>query len=288
MGVLRSMRDRALSHSHRRRGANEQPAFGYSDHLYDIVDELIWPAVHYADGPMRPYIRQDPMFTEFRQNVEGFEALFKSDRHHENYEGPSKRIPAFVRNYLHQQLERDLEWLDGQFVKDENCHLVYALLHNMVEMHGFKVGIVIRLVIHLLQLVPLYGPTDRPSHHSFPPDIGNKSTVDEGAGYRSSALVERSIGNEPQFLWVRSGVTKICHFAVSHSYQGSMDQCWLNPGNVRGSTPYVRIDPFYYGNRGVLRRDSDDHDHITECYDPPENLLCIFRVIRKLAKSIPS
>ncbi|KAI1124045.1 hypothetical protein F5Y10DRAFT_285484 [Nemania abortiva] len=281
MEAFRSMRNRALSHVGERRVARERQEerqeFNYCDNLYGIVDQLIWTAVRYADGPMRRYIRRDPMFTEFRQNVQGFEALFRSDRHPGEYDGPSKGIPVFIRQYLHQKLEMDLEWLDGQFFQDENCHLVYALLHNMIEMHGFKVGIVIRLVIHLLQLIPLYGPAERPSRNSGPSTTRRESNAERGVGYHSSYLVMKSIGNAPQFLWVRTGITRTCYFAVSHRNPGSMDRCWLNPENVRGSTPYVKINPAYYGKTEASSTHSDDHNQIMENYDSPDDLLCIFR-----------
>jgi hypothetical protein len=71
------------------------------------------------------------------------------------------------------------------------------------------------------------------------------------------------------------GITKICYFAVSHKDPGSMDQCWLNPSNMGGSTPYVRIKPEFYGRRS--RRTNPNAHEETVNYDSPEDLLCIFR-----------
>lgn len=59
---------------------------------------------------MRPHMQRNAVFAAFCENVESFEKLFKSDRNTRGYDGPSRRIPTFVRQYLHHQLERVYEF----------------------------------------------------------------------------------------------------------------------------------------------------------------------------------
>ncbi|KAI0872867.1 hypothetical protein GGS24DRAFT_502343 [Hypoxylon argillaceum] len=275
MEKIRSIRGRALSHINEKKPVEVRQGFNYSGDLYDIVDELIWPAVHYVDGPMRPHMQRNAVFAAFCENVESFEKLFKSDRNTRGYDGPSRRIPTFVRQYLHHQLERDLDWLDIQFCETENCHLQNAFLNDMIDTWGFKVGIVVRLAIHLLCLIPLQSSAERRRHSDDPGDNENKFNDDRTAYCLASEVVTDSIGYEPQFLW---GVTKMCYFAVSHKYPGSMDRCWLNPTNEGGSTPFVRVNPSYHGTIKSRNRNNYTAREVPPGnYDSPEDLLCIFR-----------
>lgn len=80
------------------------------------VDDLLWTAVRYADGPLRRYMKEDATFTKFCDEIESFEALFKADPNLPTGDiRPSPWIPEFVRNYLHQQLEK----VCGPSISDE-------------------------------------------------------------------------------------------------------------------------------------------------------------------------
>ncbi|KAJ2987351.1 hypothetical protein NUW58_g4555 [Xylaria curta] len=273
--AISRMRSRARSRTDKRRKSSPRGGFDYEQDFYVIVDELIWPAVRYADGPMRPHLKRDPMFTKFCNRVESFESLFKADRKPAPYYGASIGIPAFIRTYLHRQLERDLDWLDMQIRQSEHLILEFSLFNGDANMQGFKVGVVLSLVIHLLQLIPLYGPADGPNDGFYPGNLKGVSGDSDGPEYRSSRLVHQSIGNEPLFQWARKGGRPQCFFGVSHKLPGSMDQCWLNPDSERGSTPHAVIDPVYYGNAqdGGVHGDTDMN---VEMYDSPEQLFCIF------------
>ncbi|KAI0552413.1 hypothetical protein F4679DRAFT_88617 [Xylaria curta] len=176
--------------------------FNYDVDFYDIVDSLIWPAVHYIDGPMRPYMETDPMFARFCENVENFEALFKANTSFVGHKGHSKGTPSFIRHYLHRQMKRDLDWLDTEFWRSTYRSLECSLLLGNLDPLWFRVGIVFSLTIHLLQLIPLYGPTDGPDNGFYPGKTDHASRDnDRGIKYRSSELVTKRVGHELRFLW---------------------------------------------------------------------------------------
>ncbi|KAI0453355.1 hypothetical protein F5B21DRAFT_525909 [Xylaria acuta] len=201
---------------------------------------------------MRPYMEKDPMFAKFCEKVESSEALFNADTALVAYHGLSKGTPSLIRHYLHQDF----------------------LAHGKPYPPSFGVGIVLSLVIHLLQLIPLYGPTDGPDNGFYPGNTDHASENSDGrAECRSSELVMNSIGNEPRFVWVLEGPDANCCLAVSHKSPGSMDQCWLNPDYERGSVPDVKIDPVFRGKdyRSKTEDDGLDSDgQVIEEYDSPE------------------
>ncbi|KAI8948663.1 hypothetical protein F4801DRAFT_581184 [Xylaria longipes] len=248
--------------------------------LYTQVDSLVWTAVHYVDGPMRPYMEKDPMFAKFCEKVESFEALFRADTAFEAYRGRSKGTPSFIRHYLHMQIEKDLDWLDTEFRKSERRSLETSLREKNLNLSSIGVGIVLSLATHLLQLIPLYGPTDGPDDGFYYGNTDHASGDNNGgAEYRSSELVMKSIGNEPRFVWDVDGRDAKCYLAVSHKSPGSLDRCWLNPDYKCRSIPEVKIDPVFRGKhyRGKTEDDGLDSDgQVIEEYDSPEKCLCAF------------
>ncbi|KAI1194283.1 hypothetical protein F5X97DRAFT_346870 [Nemania serpens] len=272
MEFFRNIIDNGLWLIYGRQAAGPRARYTRTDYLHDLVDRLLWTAVRYADGPMRPYMEQDPMFAKFCNRIDSFKSLFKVDRRTRADGRPSHGIPDFIRNYLHQQLERDLEWLDVQFCNDESCPLVYALLHGILELESFEVGVVISLVTYLLQLVLLYGPGDDFGSDQDPEKARREAAEDEKARCHALELVMRCVGNEPRFLWVQTGETKRCYFAVSHKHSGSasMDRGWPSPRHDPGSTSHVDIGPAYQETAGDSDTRTDDDGH-------PEQLLCVFR-----------
>lgn len=167
---------------------------------------------------------------------------------------------------------------------------MYALLHGILELESFEVGVVISLVTYLLQLVLLYGPGDDFGSDQDPEKARREAAEDEKARCHALELVMRCVGNEPRFLWVQTvtcltnmisvarqltspqGETKRCYFAVSHKHSGSasMDRGWPSPRHDPGSTSHVDIGPAYQETAGDSDTRTDDDGH-------PEQLLCVFR-----------
>ncbi|KAI0467441.1 hypothetical protein F4859DRAFT_518134 [Xylaria cf. heliscus] len=276
MEFFNTMRANVQSRNNARQGVGPRVSFDYEANFYDSIDGLIWTAVHYVDGPMRPYMEKDPMFAQFCEQVESFEALFKADTSLVAYHGNSRGIPGFIRHYLHQRIASDLDWLDTEF----NTSLEMSLRMENLNLSTFGVGMVLSLAIHLLQLIPLYGPTDGPDNGFYPGNIDHASGNNNGGlEYRSSKLVMEGIGNEPHFVWVVEGPKTNCYLAVSHRSPGSMDRCWLDPHQRRGKFREVKIDPEFRGRdyRGKTEDDSLDSDgQVIEEYDSPEKCLCVF------------
>ncbi|KAI1295739.1 hypothetical protein F5Y03DRAFT_371740 [Xylaria venustula] len=193
--------------------------FSYHDGFRDIVDDLLWTAVCYADGPLYQYMKDDAVFSRFSNEISSFEALFKADPHIEELDRCFACIPEFVRKYLHQQLEKDLSLLDREFKTQEKYPIDFALNTGKLAWRDFKVGVVIALVMHLVQLVYLYGPTNR--------DENTCAAVDKTeAKHVAVRLVERSIGGEPRFVWqTTENGRKECYFAVHHQHPDSLSRC---------------------------------------------------------------
>ncbi|KAI0859015.1 hypothetical protein F4860DRAFT_484248 [Xylaria cubensis] len=157
---------------------------------------------------MRPYMETDPMFARFCKNVESFEALFKSNTSFVAHKGHSKGTPSFIRHYLHRQMKRDLDWLDTEFRRSTHRSLEYSLLLGNLDPLWFRVGVVFSLTIHLLQLIPLYGPTDGPDDGFYPGRTDRVSRDNNGGvKYRSSELVKKRIGHELHFSWIEEEVS---------------------------------------------------------------------------------
>ncbi|KAI0402495.1 hypothetical protein F4802DRAFT_600097 [Xylaria palmicola] len=209
-------------------------------YIQGTVNYLMSTAVRYADGPLRPYLKEDPMFAKFCDKVESFEALFKADDSVASFSSPSFGIPTFVTEYLDQRLREDLQWLHLEFRKSEKRALEGARKVDSLADRDLEVGIVLSLVVHLLQLIPLYGPRDD--------DV-------KRVEYRSSDLVTKSIGGQPQFVWLRKSEDKALFFGVSHRDPGAMDRCWRNSNNGQSSR--------------------EDADQTIDFDDNPENCLCL-------------
>ncbi|KAI0967901.1 hypothetical protein F4678DRAFT_237131 [Xylaria arbuscula] len=191
----------------------------YQDDFHDLVDNLLWTAVCYADGPLRLHMKDDAVFSRFSHEISSFEALFKADPQIEELDRCFACIPEFVRKYLHQQLEKDLNFLDHEFKKEEKCPLDFALDMGKLARRDFEVGVVIALVIHLVQLVYLYGPVNRDGNT-------HRAEDSDEAKYAALRLVERSIGDDPRFVWrTTENEPKECYFAVRHRHPNSLSRC---------------------------------------------------------------
>ncbi|KAI0904487.1 hypothetical protein F4823DRAFT_634245 [Ustulina deusta] len=247
-------------------------SLNYEDNFFDMVDDLLWTAVRYADGPLRRYMKEDATFTKFCDEIESFEALFKADLNVLTGDRPSPWIPEFVRNYLHQQLEKDINLLDYQLPNSIDS-LDFILTTRMLAEEDFKVGVVIGLVMHLLHLVDLYGPTSRPGDTRRAPEDNH------GAKYDAFKLVEKSIGNNPGFVWhFTENRRKEYHFAVSHKHASSMDRCQGSPNN-ESSTCSIGTSCSYFEESG----DNGSHSfHVVRWalgfkeHTPAEETLCAF------------
>ncbi|KAI0439630.1 hypothetical protein F4803DRAFT_530320 [Xylaria telfairii] len=254
-------------------------ALNHERDFSEAIDDFTWSAVRYIDGPMRPYMEKDPMFANFCANVESFEALFKASTSLVECHDDSKGIPRFLRHYLHQRITIDLDWLDTEGSKSGHHNLQRGLVIGQFNRVGFEVGVVLSLAVHLLQLIPLYGPTTDGPDDGFHPWTSDYASNSEGDEYRSSELLMKSIGHEPHFRWVGEGRDANCYFAVSHKSPGSMDRCWLDPTIVSGRLPNVNIDPAFHGQNYRGRTDDnglDSDGQVIEEYDSPEKCLCIF------------